>query len=44
MLGNAVSPRRRKWPIDSVSQFNFLASAIEALHEQATELDPEAEF
>ncbi len=34
----------RKWPIDSVSQFNFLASAIEALHEQAAELDPEAEF
>ena len=35
----------RQWPIDSVSQFNFLASAIEALHEQAAEIDdPEAEF
>ena len=28
---------KREWPIESISQFNFLANAVEALHDQVKE-------
>ena len=34
----------RQWPINSVSQYNYMMNAVEALHEKWNEQDPEADF